>query len=544
MFVKEIKKANGSTAICIVESIRDGEVVKQKIIRSLGQHKNPEQIEIIKKAAMELIVSMKNEAQPVLNGIEAKDVYQPIKRDVSRINIKKLKEEKRIHNGIQDIFGKIYEQLNFNTLLNGTRKDTEWNEILKANVFARVANPVSKRKSAKELENNFDIQIPLEKTYRMMNWVAKHDERIKKHILNTTTDLLKPAVDVMFFDVTTLYFESFDADEIREFGFSKDCKFKEIQVVLALVTDFRGRPITYELFPGNMYEGHTLIEIIKKLKNTYDVKNIFLVADRAMFTDANLTLMDSESIQYVVAAKLKTLTNDFKKKILSEDFGQNKTDEEVKTNKEFELKGRRLIVSYTHERAKKDKADRERLVARITKKVKNGKIKLSNLINNHGSKKYITVTGDDAAVINEEKIRLASAWDGLHGIITNAKEETANELLKRYSGLWKIEEAFRVNKHDLKMRPIYHFKPKRIKAHISICFIAYTLVNYALCALEDKKIKISFEQLRDELIRSQSSIIRDTESNSRFILPSKTTELQKQIYKAFDVERSEIVSFI
>ena len=115
-------------------------------------------------------------------------------------------------------------------------------------------------------------------------------------------NLFENKLNILFFDVTTLYFESTKQDELRDFGFSKDCKFKEVQVVLSLITTDYGMPISYELFPGNTFEGSTLIETIKQVKITYNVDNITMVADRGMFSEKNLQVLEEENIQYVVGA--------------------------------------------------------------------------------------------------------------------------------------------------------------------------------------------------------------------------------------------------
>ena len=198
--------------------------------------------------------------------------------------------------------------MGFNKFINGTHKDEQWNELLKVCVLARIADPVSKKRTVENLALDYNQEIPLEKIYRMMDRLHKNIDKVKSHVASNTLDLFNNEVDVLFFDVTTLYFESFTPDELRNFGFSKDCKFKETQVVLALVTNSEGHPITYNLFSGNTNEGTTLVKVIQDLKKDFKVKNVILIADRAMFNTKNLDLMDKEGISYVVAAKLKSLT--------------------------------------------------------------------------------------------------------------------------------------------------------------------------------------------------------------------------------------------
>ena len=141
-------------------------------------------------------------------------------------------------------------------------------------------------------------------------------------------------------------------------------------------------------------------------------------------------------------------------------------------------------------------------------------------------------------MLNEEKINQDALWDGLHGIITNVKDKTASELLERYRGLWRIEEAFRVNKNDLRMRPIYHWKKSRIEAHIAICFIAYSLSYYMKHTLEINNTKMSLASLRNHLKRDQYSIIEDQKTKKRFKVPSRNTEEIKSIYRAFGLIRA------
>lgn len=545
MFIKKVKRPNGSISIRVVESRRQGDKISQKTLRIIGQGKEKYEIEALCELAKKTIYHIKNKRNPVLSGIED-EFYgsQPDKKSEidDSVKLKEIKEVKRVNEGIVEIFGSVYDQLGFYDLIEGTRKDKQWNSILKSCVLARIGNPVSKRRTAKDLFLDYAIDIPLEKMYRMMDHVSEREDFIKSRIGGATRNLLKEEVDVLFFDVTTLYFESFSADELRNFGFSKDCKFKETQVVLALVTTKKGLPITYKLFPGNISEGKTLIDIVKILKKDFDVENVFLVADRAMFVDENLSLMEKMKINYIVASKLKGLPKDLKDKILTDDFSPAVICDEFHWTREYTYKGRRLIVGYSSKRARKDQADRKRLIERLLKKVKGGKIKVKDLINNNGTKKYINVSNKSDATINTEKVKEDSRWDGLHGVITNinSKDKNASEIFTRYRDLWQIEEAFRVNKHNLKMRPIFHWKENRIKAHVAICFIAYSIIKHTLSKLDQKKISISFTELKSDLLRVESSIVEDTvRIGKRYKIPSKLESRQKSIYKAFSMKRDD-----
>ena len=543
MFVRVKPKSNGKKSIQIVESYRRVDKVSQRIVRHVGQAVTDREVNEMKCLAQSIIDEMENKRQPSL------PLYDPQKVTSNKskhngtsddtVRIKNLREEQRIITGIGEVFGKLYRDLKFNSLISDTKKDKQWNDVLEACVMARLANPVSKRRTASLLEEDFGIKIPLEKIYKMMDHVAARESEVKKHIATTTQSLFKEKVDVLFFDVTTLYFESFKADELRDFGFSKDCKFKETQVVLALVATTDGLPITYQLFPGNTYEGGTLVEMIEELKIQYAINNVLLVADRAMFNEKNLSRMDELGVTYIVAAKLKTLPKSLKADILGSEYNAGIIRNEFYWMNEFEHKSRRLVVGYSSKRAQKDAADRQRLVDRLMKKVKKNKIKIKDLIPNYGSKKFIVVENGDATV-NEAKISQDAQWDGLHGVISNSKDKTPSELLDRYRDLWQIEEAFRVSKHDLKMRPIYHFTEDRIRAHICISFIAFALVKQSVYRIALQQNRMSFEQIRNELLHAQSSIVVDVSTQKKYLIPSHVTVNQKKIYQVFGLKRSEI----
>jgi transposase len=548
MFVREIAKPNGAIAIKIVESVRRGNKIVQKTVRSLGQHKDERELEIIRKAAQALIVELQNIREPVLDIFDPADFYSAKRRQKKvkaspegqnvSVNYNRLREECRYNDGVYDVFGSLYEQLHFDDLITDTKQDAKWNETLEACVLARVAQPSSKKKTVSILKEQFNIKVDLDHVYRMMDHVSALEESIKSCVASQTLSLFKGKVDVLLFDVTTLYFESTDQDELRNFGFSKDCKFKQTQVVLALITTTDGTPMGYELFAGNTSEGKTLVHVIGQMKSRFDLSHVVLVADRAMFNKDNLEKMEELKVKYVVAAKLKSLNKKIKQEILdSSTFKINEVCGEIHWINEFATdENRRLIVSYSSKRAKKDKADRDRLIERLKKKEKNGKIKITDVVNNHGTRKYITCAKNEAT-INHDKIENDVQWDGLHGVITNETEEAAQAILTRYRDLWKIEEAFRFNKHDLKLRPIYHWKPERIRAHIAICYVAFALMSYARIRLKEHNVNISFETLREELIKAQSSLIRDTGNDALISIPSKTNQLQKDIYAAFGLNR-------
>jgi transposase len=551
MFVRLVKKPNDRVSVRVVESLRIDGKLRQKIVCGIGtaHQDDTKRIEKLKSVGENVIISMKNESRPCLPGFE-NEVHAPRKakapseKSSAQASISHLEEQHRIHKGIEDIFGKAFAQLDLFDCINSGYKKESSNEIFRQIVLQRIAAPASKRKSVKDLDFDKGISFDLDQVYRTMDKAYENREHIKGKIAHATKDLLSGAVDVAFFDVTTLYFESFQPDELRVSGYSKDAKFKETQVMLALITTTEGLPLGYELFPGNSYEGATLFTTLETIEAQYNLSSISVVADRAMFTKNNLKKLDEKGVSFIVAAKLKTMKKTLKQQVLHDFETIKLTNPELtEWTQEYELDGRRLIVNFSSTRAAKDSSDRQRLVERLEKKMKDGKVRLADLIVNSGTKKYLSIEkkGAKEATLNIEKIDQDSRWDGLHAVITNhcLEQAAAQHVLERYRGLWQIEEAFRVNKHDLKMRPIYHWTPKRIKAHILICFVAFALVAFVRKKLKQKNLPISFAEAREQLSRVQASIIKDTSSGQRFILPSKVNETQKAIYSAFGIKLTQ-----
>jgi transposase len=213
----------------------------------------------------------------------------------------------------------------------------------------------------------------------------------------------------------------------------------------------------------------------------------------------------------------------------------------------FEYEGKKLLVSYSDKRARKDKFEREKGIQKLRDKLsKNRSVK--SQLSNQGYKKYLQLkqttqdskdttkkSCDISIVLNEEKIKEDAVWDGLKGIVTNNTTLSNEELIHQYSNLWQVEESFRITKHDLKIRPIYHWKPSRVKAHLAISFMAYTLVRHLEHRVRLQYVKLSPEKIRKILLSIQVSVLYDTKTNKKFALPSKISQDAKKIYKLMEV---------
>ena len=372
--------------------------------------------------------------------------------------------------------------------------------------------------------------------------------------MRTFLDIIKvdDQVVVSFYDVTTLYFESESEDDLRRIGFSKEGKLARPQIQLGLFTTLEGYPLSYEVYDGKKYEGHTLLEALINFQKRFQLKNKpIVVADRGMLNDANIAFLENNGYKYILGAKIKMLPTTIKEKIENLTFIDDSVTHQININKTIKYTtddkkhsldiSQRLILSFSSSRAKKDKHDREKAIAKLKKRLEDSKSVKSQLSNN-GYKKYLQLQSSDknsscdlSITLNEDKILEDEAWDGLKGIVTNNETLSSEELIHQYSNLWQVEESFRITKHDLKIRPIYHWKPSRVKAHLAISFMAYTLVRYLEYRVRLQYKKLSPEKIRQILLSVQTSILYDTTTDKKFAMPSKVSDDAKKIYKLMGV---------
>ena len=371
---------------------------------------------------------------------------------------------------------------------------------------------------------------------------SKTEEKVQKIAYNATKKLLNEKISVIFYDCTTLYFESFIQDELKQNGYSKDLKFNQPQIVLALLVTTEGLPIGYEVFAGATFEGHTLIPVLKKIKNKYNLKEVVFVADSGILNQANRKYLEKENIHYILGARLKNLPQVLQAKI-TDQTNYTPTKDNPYPKAVFSYQGQQLITSHSLKRAAKDKKDRQAAIDRLQKKLTQTKNPFS-LLGNAGYKKYLIASGKAIVTLNKKKIEEEARWDGIKGVITNITDRPSEEILRQYKNLWQIESCFRVHKTDLKIRPIFHWTPKRIRAHIVVCFIAFTCYQYLAYRMQLAKTSLSLETMRNALMHVQLSILKDESKNCYYGLPSRINEQAKMIYKALNLKYDPTPFFI
>ena len=547
MFVRVKSTPNSPRqTVQIVASERIGDKVKQRIVRYVGVAMNDEELVKMKELAEFIKANLEEEAAPALfrpdelarmaiDGRKTADLSpdQPL-----TVDMKLLREESRVVVGIHEIYGKMFDELGFDRVVGDPARRVQASKTIKHLVMARIANPASKRKSVIDLERDFGIKLDLNAVYRTLDYVDEQSlELIQKKAWDAAKGLFAQKIDVIFYDCTTLYFESFVEDELREKGLSKEHRFSESQVLLAMMVTREGLPLGYRLYNGATWEGHTLKDAIEHVKRMAEVDRLVFVADSGLLSKDNLAVIEKSEKQYIVAARLKNQPESIKKQIL--DKGSYQQGDHMLI-KEIALPGeRRLLVNYTEKRARKDAYDRQKALAKLQKKINKSK-NPESFISNAGYRKYLKIEHQQSVKIDEEKIRNAEQWDGLHGIITNINDMPAKDAFEQYAGLWQIEESFRLTKHDLRVRPIYHWTPRRIQAHVAICFMALVSIRHLSYRVKLQYQPLSPEIIRNELVHVQQSILIHKRNGTHYGIPSKPTLHAKKIYQVMGEKLSSV----
>lgn len=290
---------------------------------------------------------------------------------------------------------------------------------------------------------------------------------------------------MLFYDVTSLYFESFREDELRSPGFSKDGKTAETQIILGLLVCENGYPLSYSIFNGAQYESYTMIPAIDDFKQRFGLDDFVVVADSGFMIKRNIGLLRSGGYRFIIGGRIKKVAKDVEQWIRTIPHVDGQYHERSLDN------GDRLIVTYSSKRAAKDAYNRDKGVERLRKAYASGKI-TKDKINRRGYSKFLNIDNDVKVSINDRRIKEDEVWDGLKGYITNTSLPPS-EVVAQYRGLWVVEKAFRISKGTLETRPVFHFTEKRIEAHVCLCFVAYKVYKELERIIATLRMEISVD---------------------------------------------------
>ena len=535
MWIRKIKrKTTRNIGVQIIESYRDKKgKPRQRIVRWMGSVPEGVMLDNLLKLAQCEMRRIQEERKPTLFPAEtevekmvAARKRGPQKTPIPIADVQKLDELRRVCLGYHEAIGTLYDQMGFAKVFDSRQVMSR--RLFKQSVLLRLAAPGhSKRAHSQKLSREIGVEVQVDKFYRMMDTVTEERiEQLKERVGEETMAMLGGALNVLFFDVTSLSFASEQVDELRRKGFSKDGKPHRVQVVLALVQTQEGLPITYELFPGNTTDVKTLEPVIERLKERFQLNRVIVVADAGLLSEANLALLKSLGCEYVVAARLRSL-NQAQTRIIT---GKQswKTLSTGRKVCEPKLGGRRLILRYCPKKAARDVHAREKAVEKAKKRLSAG-------VKGVGKSGRFLKVKPDGVRLNEEAIAQDERFDGLHGVWTSLEDMNPAQVYAHYGELWRIEEGFRVLKHTMAIRPIFHWVERRVQAHIAICFVAFALLRILRHRYNTRfgaKERLSEARILSELRNIQASVICDRNTDAEYLISSKPTKEGIRLYQA------------
>jgi len=469
MFIRKNKNRNGSISIQIIQKIGR----KNKILKTVGCAKTQREEEL-------LLLLARNEVEKIQGlqslFIEHDDlVIDSFIESIENDNLKIV--------GPQIVLGRLYEWMGYSQI--------DEREFFKNLVICRLVYPVSKLKTVEYFKRHLNIDVSVYSVYRFLDDLhSRYKSQVEQITFEYTYKILKGRIGIVFYDVTTLYFEASEEDDLRIPGFSKDGKHQQPQIMIGLLVGRNGYPIGYEIFEGNTSETNTLIPVLESFQRKFGIERPVIVADAAMLSQKNIDALKKEGYEFILGGRVKNENDAVKEQILALKIKENRP-------KEITCENGRLILTYSRKRAGKDLNNRMKGLKRLEKKVKSGKLKKEH-INNRGYNKYLKLEGIANISIDYDKFNQDGVWDGIKGYVSNTSL-TKNQIIGTYQQLWLIEKAFRISKTDLKIRPVYHRLEGRIEAHICICFTAYAIYKELERLLLINRIGISPEKAIEEI---------------------------------------------
>lgn len=493
MFVRKKKNPSGVISVQIIDKSDGG----YRVLKTLGSSSDLSTIEELYRHG-KIWIS---------NQMGLHDIFEQATKEAEEKQFVELllsRVENILINGTQLILDKVFKSIGFDSLNDN---------ILKHLVTARLSQPLSKSATVDYLKTYFDEDVQLHKIYRYLDKLHNtQQEKIQQISIEHTQKILGGKIGLMFYDVTTLYFETDTNDELREAGFSKDGKHSQPQVVLGLLVSRDGYPLSYSLFNGSQYEGRTMLPIVEDFVQRFNLDDFVVVADSGLMNKKNISLLESAGYKYILGARIKNESDKTKQWILSLEKADDKFYD-------LQLDHARLIIGYSEKRAKKDKYNREKGVKRLQKNYKSGNVTKDN-INKRGYNKFLEISENVKVTISQQKITEDQKWDGLKGYITNTLLP-AKEVYEQYNGLWVVENAFRVTKGTIEIRPMFHFTPNRIEAHVCVCFVAFKVYKELERMLKINGINLSVGKVLD---------IAKTITTVKINLPASKTTMTKTMF--------------
>jgi Transposase DDE domain len=446
--VRTVKTSSGATAVQIVWSSRRG----SRSIEHLGSARGEAELAALKAAAAQRLAA----GQPELDlGVAGRPGSAPLPITASRA----------AH--LWDALSRAYEVLGFDKAAGG-------DEVFRQLVLARIIEPTSKADSLRVLEETGVAAVSCPTVNRRLPVFAKAAFRQALSRACADHAALGPA-SLVLYDVSTLYFETDAADGFREPGFSKERRL-DPQITIGLLTDASGFPLSVAAFEGNKAETATMLPVLREFMAAHRLTDVTVVADAGMISEANQTAIQAAGLSFILGARIPYLP-DTVREWRDKHPGEQVPDGLVLTQpwpatsseKARGIPDRVVHYQYRHDRARRTLRGIDEQVAKAERAVE-GKAPVKR-------NRYIQLSGATKSV-NRQLEAKTRALAGCKGYTTNLTKNSPEFVIDAYHQLWRIEKSFRMSKHDLQARPVYHHRRESIEAHLTIVFAALAVTHW------------------------------------------------------------------
>jgi transposase len=439
--IREVKTGSGKIAVQVYYLHNRRRV----IVKHLGSAMTIEELDTLKLQAQQFIEDYSNQ----------KSLFPPLKSGAYSY-LDQYECVGFFYRFFYDTIQRLIAQIGLDELLSSLFKDL---------VTIRILEPASKLRSIDLIQAYFGMQHRRQNYYKeAKKWISLKDE-----VLEKVNDFAQKEYgfdySLIFYDVTTLYFETFEGDDLRKTGFSKDSKSQQPQILVGLMVSKEGFPLAFDIFPGNTFEGHTILPVVRAFILKNNVKRFTVVADAAMISADNIKELKAEGIHYIVGARLGNLPQSIFEEINAKIMREDGKTIRIKTDKGY------LICSFSNTRYRKDKYEMDKQILKAQTIIKSP---------SKNTKAKFVKAHNEKLKINEDLIQKTTKLLGIKGYYTDMSEQdiSTSKVIERYHELYKVEQAFRVAKSDLETRPIFHFKEDPIKLHLLICFLALVISKH------------------------------------------------------------------
>jgi hypothetical protein len=496
MFIRRkrsVQKSGEYEYLQIVESIREGNKVRQKIIGTLGRADK-----VLASGKIDALIRSLAQFAHHLKVVEASRTP-----DMEALSSREW--------GAALVFGSLWDKQGMPDLIRRLAEKRRFEFDVERASFAmalqRLCAPGSDLAGSQWISTvecpGFE-SLDLQHFYRTGAFLAEVRDELEAELSWRDRDLFSLDLDLIFIDTTSLYVYTDTETDLRKRGYSRDRRPDLPQYVLCVVVNRHGWPVAWDIFPGNTADCRALEMMVGRLRKRLHIHNVILVGDRGMISADTIKLLTGDEtapFDYVLGCRMRK-----QKEVTAEVLSRAGRYQTVNDNlevKEVLVGSKRYVVCRNPAEASKDKAAREALLEQLQRTISEKGPKA--VIGNRGYARFVRIA-KGSVTINPEAVEADARLDGKFVLTTNT-QMPAHEVATTYKSLWRVERTFREQKSTLEVRPIYHQRDDTSIGHIVASFLALRLEVDLQRRLDDKGVSISWPDLMRDLGRVQSVLV-------------------------------------